>query len=142
MLTASGATVRRARKLRREMSLPEIILWRALKQRPGGFKFRKQHPAGFYVVDFFCAEAKLAIEIDGEAHDRGDQPQFDAARDARLALHGIETLRIPAAELLRNPGGAVIHIVEAVRARLPLHPSPEEASGPPPRAGEAQKDCI
>jgi very-short-patch-repair endonuclease len=95
------------------MSLPEVLLWQQLKLRPGGFKFRKQHPAGFYVLDFFCAEAKLAIEIDGEAHDRGDQPAVDAARDRQLLAHGIVTLRIPAHEVL-----AVIF--EAVRGRLPL----------------------
>lgn len=136
VLTAPSETVRRARKLRREMSLPEILLWRVLKQRPGGFKFRKQHPAGFFVLDFFCAEAKLSIEIDGEAHNCGDQPEFDQNRDAQLALHGIATLRIPAFEVLRDLDAVVIHITQAVRARLPLHHLPEEANGPPPRVGE------
>ncbi|WP_188449090.1 endonuclease domain-containing protein [Sphingomonas psychrolutea] len=139
MLTAPGETVRRARKQRREMSLPEIILWRVLRQRPGGLKFRKQHPAGFYVLDFFCAEVKLAIEIDGEVHARGDQPAFDQRRDAQLALYGIATLRIPASDALRNLDAVVIHIIEAVRARLPLHHLPEEANGPPPPAGEELK---
>ena len=121
MLTAPGTTVRRARKLRRDLSLPEVLLWQQLTLRPGGLKFRKQHPAGFYVLDFFCAEAKLAIEIDGEAHERGDQPRFDAKRDAQLRTHGIETLRIPAVEVLKNIERVEGHIVEAARARLPLH---------------------
>jgi very-short-patch-repair endonuclease len=131
MLTAPGRTVHRARRLRREMSLPEVLLWQQLKLRPGGFRFRKQHPAGFYVLDFFCAEAKLAIEVDGEAHDRGDQPTLDAARDRQLRSHGIETLRIPAGEVLNNLEGVVVYILEAVRARLPLR-----RFAPPPRAGE------
>jgi very-short-patch-repair endonuclease len=120
VLTAPGDTVHRARRLRRAMSLPEVLLWQQLKLRPGGFKFRKQHPAGFYVLDFFCAEAKLAIEIDGEAHDRGDQPAFDAARDRQLLAHGIVTLRIPAHEVLNNLEGVLAVIFEAVRGRLPL----------------------
>ena len=107
MLTAPGKTVRRARALRREMSLPEILLWRELRQRPGGFKFRKQHPAGHFVLDFFGAGAKLAIEIDGDAHSRSDQPAFDESRDARLALHGIQTLRISANDVLGNLDGVV-----------------------------------
>ena len=123
MLTAPGDTVRRARRLRGVVSLPEVLLWQQLKLRPGGFKFRKQHPAGFYVLDFFCVEAKLAIEIDGESHDRGNQPDFDAGRDRQLLAHGIATLRIPAGEVLNNLEGAVVYIVEAVRARLPLHHS-------------------
>jgi very-short-patch-repair endonuclease len=105
------------------MSLPEVMLWQQLKLRPGGFKFRKQHPAGFYVLDFFCAEAKLAIEVDGEAHSRGDQPAFDEARDRQLLAHGIVTLRTPAVEVLNNLEGVLVCILEAVRARLPLHHS-------------------
>ncbi len=133
MLRASAATVHRARRQRREMSLPEILLWRVLKTRPDGLKFRKQHPVGTYTLDFFCAEAKLCIEVDGEAHDRGDQPAFDASRGHWLKLHGIETLRIPATAILRDLDGVVIHVVEAVRARLPLR---QPDGLPPPRSGE------
>jgi very-short-patch-repair endonuclease len=133
VLTAPEDTVHRARRLRKTMSLPEVLLWQQLKLRPGVFKFRKQHPAGFYVLDFFCAEAKLAIEIDGEAHDCGDQAAFDEGRDRQLMAHGILTLRIPAVEVLNNLEGVVVLIVEAVRARLPLH---HPSDGPPPRSGE------
>lgn len=133
MLTAPGQTVLRARRLRKAMSLPEVLLWQQLKLRPSGFKFRKQHPAGFYVLDFFCAEAKLAIEVDGEAHSRGDQPAFDAGRDRRLMTHGIATLRIPAVEVLDNLEGVVVFLLEAVRTRLPL---PHPSDGTPPPMGE------
>lgn len=129
VLTAPGQTVHRARRLRKEMSLPEVLLWQQLKLRPGGFKFRKQHPAGFYVLDFFCAEAKLAIEIDGEAHSRGDQPEFDDARDRQLRTHGIATLRVSAVDVLNELEAVVVHIVEAVRARLPLRPFGAQLAG-------------
>ncbi|MDB5670096.1 MAG: hypothetical protein JWO25_1055, partial [Alphaproteobacteria bacterium] len=81
MLSGPTPTIRIARGLRREMSLPEVLLWTRLRRRPQGFKFRRQQPAGRYVLDFYCHEAGLAIEVDGEAHDRGDRPQRDAERN-------------------------------------------------------------
>ena len=71
MISGPRRTVIRARQLRRQMSLPEIALWYQLRQRPGGFKFRHQHPAGPYSLDFYCDAALLCIEVDGEAHERG-----------------------------------------------------------------------
>jgi very-short-patch-repair endonuclease len=68
---ARDTTTRNARNLRRKMTLPEVILWQWLRQRPDGLKFRRQHPTGPYVLDFFCSDARLAIEVDGEAHSRG-----------------------------------------------------------------------
>jgi very-short-patch-repair endonuclease len=128
-----AATVHRARQERKRLSPAEVKLWCELRERPGGFKFRKQHPAGPYSIDFYCAEAKLAIEVDGAFHDRGDAPAFDAARDAWLARYDVATMRIPARELYRDINAVVIGIIEAVRLRLPLHHSPS-ASGPPPQA--------
>ena len=61
MIAGPRDTVKRARKLRSEMSLPETILWRELRKRPGGHKFRRQHPAGKFVLDFYCAAARLNI---------------------------------------------------------------------------------
>ena len=125
-------SVRHARRLRRAMSLPELLLWKALRDRPAGLKFRRQHPCGDYILDFFCADARLAIEIDGEAHDRGDRPERDAARDAWLGKAGISTLRIPASMVLRDLDAAVAGIVAEARSRLPLH-HPAAPDGPPPR---------
>jgi very-short-patch-repair endonuclease len=133
MLRASSGTVHRARRQRQEISLPEILLWRALKQRPADLKFRKQHPIGAYTLDFFCAAAKLCVEVDGEAHERGDQPAFDASRDAWLALHAIETVRLPATVILRDLDAAVTAIIAAARPRLPLR---QPCGLPPPRFGE------
>jgi very-short-patch-repair endonuclease len=115
------------------MLLPEVLLWQALRKRPGGFKFRRQNPQPPYRVDFACLEARLAIEVDGEAHGRGDRPQREAVRDGRLADLGFTTLRVPAAEILRDLNAVVTGIVTACRARGPLH---RPADGPPPRSGE------
>ena len=133
MLTGSRKTVEHARRLRREMTLPEGLLWRELRRRPGGFKFRRQHPAGTYVLDFFCAEVRVAIEVDGFAHDTGDRPERDSARDAWLAGQRVEVVRVPARDVLVNIGAVVEYIANICASRIPLH---RPADGPPPRSGE------
>ena len=127
---ARSAAAIKARKLRREMTLPEVILWQALRHRPDGLKFRRQHPTGPYILDFFCSDARLAIEVDGEAHSRGDRPERDLARDEWLRTAGIETLRVPAVELLSDADAVLRYILISAKARLPLH---HPAGGPPPR---------
>jgi len=128
----SGSAVHRSRARRRDMSLPEVLLWAALRQQPDGLKFRREHPTGDYSLDFYCSDARLAIEVDGEAHGRGDRPARDERRDAWLAAKGIATLRVPASEILRDLDAALIGIVAMARSRLPLH-HPAAPGGPPPR---------
>jgi very-short-patch-repair endonuclease len=130
--------VRGARHLRREMTLPEVILWQALRKQPAGLKFRRQHPCGPYILDFFCGDARLAIEVDGEAHNRGDRPQRDETRDTWLRAAGVETLRIAAIEILKDADAAVRWIFAQAEERLPLH-HPALPDGPPPR-GELGED--
>ncbi len=127
--------VKRARRLRKEMSLPEVLLWQELRKRPGGHKFRKQFPQADISIDFACLASRLAIEVDGEAHDRGDQPQFDEKRDELLRGAGFSVFRIPAREVLANMEGVVSGIVERCNEVGPLHHRPA-AGGPPPRSGE------
>jgi very-short-patch-repair endonuclease len=114
------------------MSLPEVLLWQQLRARPSGLKFRRQHPSGPYDLDFYCGDARLAVEIDGESHERGDRPERDSIRDHWLDQHGITTMRIPGAEVLRNLEGVLLGIIEECKARLPLHPAAPRR-GPPPR---------
>ena len=97
-----GRDVSLARELRENLSLPETLLWRLLKGSPDGVHFRCQHPVGPYVLDFYCAMAKVAFEVDGIAHDMGGRPERDEQRDAWLNEHGIEVVRIPAAEVLKS----------------------------------------
>jgi very-short-patch-repair endonuclease len=136
ILHAPIKTVKRARKLRREMSPPERLLWWALKQHPGGFRFRKQCPQGPFSLDFACLSARLAVEVDGAAHDAVEQQARDVRRDRYLAELGFETMRIPAAEVLGNLDGVVSGIVATCRRRGPLH---RPLDGPPPRSGEEQE---
>ncbi len=71
----------RARELRHSMTHPEVILWPRLRSRQlGGFKFRRQYPIGPYVPDFYCAECRLIVELDGDVHAL--QPERDRARTA------------------------------------------------------------
>jgi very-short-patch-repair endonuclease len=109
----SGAR-RAARKSRKEMSPAEIRLWLELRKEPGGHYFRREHPAGPYRLDFYCAKAKLCIEIDGEAHGSGDRPARDAKRDAWLATQNVRTLRIPAREVMKNLDGVLLHILTTI----------------------------
>jgi very-short-patch-repair endonuclease len=111
-------SVKNARRLRRELTLPEARLWQMLRTSPGGHRFRRQHPAGPFVLDFFCARANLAIEIDGFAHDTGERPARDAGRDAWLHERRIGTLRIPAADVLRDAAQVADEIVACVAERL------------------------
>jgi very-short-patch-repair endonuclease len=107
----------RARKLRRELSLPEALLWRELRGAPEGMKIRKQHPVGRYVIDFYCAAVKTGFEVDGIAHDMGDRPEKDEERTAFLAEQGIRLVRIPAREVLADPGAIAQAIVDHCRER-------------------------
>ena len=84
------------------MSLPEVLLWRELRQQ-NEVKFRRQHSIEPYFLDFYCPKAKVCIEVDGIAHDMGDRPARDAERDSRLRDEGIETVRILATEVLADP---------------------------------------
>jgi very-short-patch-repair endonuclease len=124
-------TIVRARRLRRDMTLPEIILWRALRGRAlDGLRFRKQHPMGRCVLDFYLPSARLAVEVDGWAHDLGDNPARDARRDAWLAGQGVRVLRVAARDVLDEDAlaGVLRRIAEEARDR----PPPSASRTPPP----------
>lgn len=111
-------TVARAKSLRRAMTLPEVLLWQRLRHRPDGLKFRRQHPVGVYIADFYCPEAALVVEVDGEHHHFGSKPAHDARRDAWLRARGIRTWRIAASRILHELDDAVDNIVHMARGRL------------------------
>ncbi|MBF9151418.1 DUF559 domain-containing protein [Novosphingobium sp. 1Y9A] len=149
MITGPSGAVKLARKLRSEMTLPEGLLWRELRKRPGGLKFRRQHPSGAFVIDFYCAALKLAIEVDGFAHGTAEGIKRDTAKSHFLRSQGIATLRVPAKAVLEDMELVVRRIVQVCderaarlagadrdrleNLRVPLH---HPADGPPPRGGE------
>ena len=92
-----------AKRLRRQMSLPEVLLWKVIKGRKlNGLHFRERHPVGRYVLDFYCDAEKLAIEVDGGSHEFGNRPERDQARDAWLLANGVRTLRLSASLILAD----------------------------------------
>lgn len=126
MRSTTKATVARARALRRALTPPEARLWAVLRRKALGVKFRHQHPIGPYSLDFYAPALKLCIEVDGAAHDMGDNPQRDERRDAWLVAKGIRTLRIPADEVMRDLDG-VYRLIE--RECATGRPTDEEEDG-------------
>jgi very-short-patch-repair endonuclease len=124
MRTGVG-TLAAAKRLRREMTRPELDLWFRLKRVEGGPRFRRQHPLGPYVLDFYCPAARLVVEVDGIGHCHGDQPERDARRDAWLAAQGLEVMRITASDVLADPDDIADGVFRYAVAR---------ASPPPSRA--------
>src|SRR3954447_22478576 len=101
-----------ARRLRRDATDAETILWRALRQAMPGVRFRRQHPIGPYVVDFACPAAKLAIELDGGQH--AGQQEADAERSAGLERRGYRVIRFWNNDVLENCGGVIKTIRRAI----------------------------
>jgi very-short-patch-repair endonuclease len=111
-----NATVVRARALRRAPTLPEGLLWQVLRQRPSGLKFRRQHPVGPYIADFYCAAAKLVVEVDGESHGMGEQPRHDEVRDRWLREQGLRVFRFEAQDVMKDLNSVVTAITIACRS--------------------------
>jgi len=101
------------------MSPPEAKLWSLLRGRLDGFKFRHQHPAGRYTLDFYCAAVRLGIELDGSSHDMGDNPARDERRDAWLLKQGIRIIRFAARDVMHDPESVVTAICQAAAAHPP-----------------------
>ena len=120
-------TLKRARALRRNMTLPEVILWQELRgARFKQLRFRRQHAIGPYILDFYCAVARLAVEVDGAAHDHERQFRHDERRDRWLDAQRIRVLRIAARDILRDEE------LERVLAHIAREAAPSTASGGPP----------
>ena len=91
-----------ARKLRNNSTLSEILLWEEIKNRKiFGYKFLRQKPIGNYIVDFFCNELKLVIEIDGDSHDN-ENFEYDIKRQKRLESIGLTMLRFDDLEVKKD----------------------------------------
>ena len=115
---ATRQLVERARKMRRALTPPEARLWTALRRgQVGGLKFRRQHPVGFFIIDFYCAEAKLAVEVDGQGHDHPDQMRHDAERTRWLADQGIRVVRVAAEHVRVELDGVVAFITSVALER-------------------------
>lgn len=119
-----------ARKLRGTQTDAENLLWLLLRDRRFcGFKFRRQHPVGRYILDFYCHEARLAIELDGGGHAGDEQAEYDASRTKELEGASIRVLRFWNSAVLKDTDT----VLEAIfGALLTPSPSPDAARHPLP----------
>ena len=103
------------RLLRSNMTYCEKIVWLHLKKRQLGYRFLRQYSIDQFVIDFYCPELKLAIEIDGNVHNQTDQKEYDIKRQEYLEKFGIKFVRITNDELLGNPNLAFNRIEKKIK---------------------------
>jgi very-short-patch-repair endonuclease len=120
----------RARQLRRAMTPAEAALWKELRGWPAA-RFRRQHPLGRFVLDFYAPSVRLCVEVDGGIHEESDQHEHDEARSEALAAMRIQVIRFRNEEVLSDPGAVLLRIQEAITAASTATPPI-----PLPRAGE------
>jgi very-short-patch-repair endonuclease len=109
-MRSSILTQKRAKALRRDMTRPELSLWSLLRRNPSGLHFRRQHPLGPYILDFYCAVARLCVEVDGAGHV--SSAEHDAIRTRWLGTQSIRVLRFTADDIERRPAAVLAAIVQ------------------------------
>ncbi|MDL5047344.1 endonuclease domain-containing protein [Oscillatoria amoena NRMC-F 0135] len=119
-----------ARENRKRPTPAEKLLWSLLRNRKlGGFKFRRQQPIQHFIVDFFCEEARLIVEVDGEIHRFAKQMATDRGRTIFLEKYGLEVVRFSNHQVLNNTDNVLNEILKMIKSRLnpsPLSPLPGE----------------
>jgi very-short-patch-repair endonuclease len=108
--------LKRAREMRHPQTAAEATLWRALRNRNLNYKFRRQHPIENFIVDFYCAQAKLCIEIDGASHLEASQVDYDTARTAYLEELGYKVIRFTNDDVRDNLNAVVDEIVRTIES--------------------------
>lgn len=104
-----------ARELRKAATTPERVLWNLLRNRQlDGLRFRRQHVVGPYVADFYCAEHKLVVELDGMSHD--ERIEYDERRNEYMRARGLRVVRITNSDLMRDPPEAAEYILRRARS--------------------------
>ena len=115
-----------ARRLRSQSTWAERRLWFLLRNRRfADYKFRRQHPEGPYILDFYCVSARLAVELDGDVHGHPGRQQHDAEKDRYLAEQGIRALRFWNFELKENEEGVLAVIFAELEQRKSTNPHPD-----------------
>ena len=126
MLRYENHLKKSARKLRKNMTDSERVLWSRLRGKQlYGVQAYRQKPIGEYIVDFYIAKAKLVIEVDGSQHSLNENAEKDRERDAYMNSVGIQVLRFNSIEVLKETDAVVIVIARAVRERLKLSSDPK-----------------
>ncbi len=118
---AEPSILRAAAILRKNMTLAEKILWKKLRDRKiFDVKFRKQHPVWIFIVDFYCHEYKLVIEVDGDIHDEDEVNEYDLGRTAELNKFGLEVIRFTNDQILYDIDSVVSAIHKKITEFTPL----------------------
>jgi len=113
MTYTSKHLIERAKKLRKESTPAEQLLWSALRHSAfADLKFRRQHPIGFYIADFCCQKEKLIIELDGDSHDFSEQK--DKERTKALNKEGYRVIRFSNADVFDNLEGVLMMIARTL----------------------------
>jgi very-short-patch-repair endonuclease len=118
---ANPKTFENARFLKKVLTESEMILWEQLRDRRlKGYKFRRQHPIASYIVDFYCHECKLVIEVDGEIHQHHDNAEYDKGRTCELESLGLSIIRFTNKEVQENRS----QVLNKISERLTSPPTP------------------
>ena len=113
------------KELRKNITEPEKILWQKIRNKSLGTKFRRQHGIGRYIVDFYCQEFSLVIELDGDSHFTEEAQDYDRQRDLFMQSLGIETLRFTYQDVMKNIEGVLLIVLEKINLKkTPPQPSP------------------
>ena len=112
---ASSDTFEFAANLRKRMTVPEKLLWDRLKNKSLIDKFRRQHPIGCYILDFYCHQKRLSVELDGEIHQDKEQKEKDIERTSYLIELGIKELRFKNQEVINDIEKVILEIKEKLR---------------------------
>ncbi|NID11813.1 endonuclease domain-containing protein [Fibrivirga algicola] len=109
------------RELRQRQTLAEVLLWNELRNRQlNGMKARRRHSIGGYVVDFYCAEAALVVELDGSVHDSSEAQAYDREREAVICDLGLSMMRFRNDDVERRLPYVLEQIAEHLNLKLPL----------------------
>ncbi len=111
---ADDTLFKRAAELRNQPTHAEEILWNYLRIKPLGFKFRRQHPFLNYILDFYCHQLKLVIEVDGPIHQKEEIKKADEVRESHLKDHGLCILRFTNEEIITKPEAVITQISEYI----------------------------
>lgn len=104
----------RAKYLRNHLTDAEMKLWGYLRTNPMGYKFRRQHPIGIYIADFYCHALKLVIEADGSIHNQEEVQQTDIERQELLEATGLKVIRFTNYDILKN----IEYVIEQINIML------------------------
>lgn len=129
----SKSLLQNARELRKNSTEAEEVLWSLLRNRKLSYlKFRRQQPMEGFIIDFYCEQVQLGVEVDGDIHSSREAKMYDEQRTAFLKEFGVEVIRFSNDEVLKNPDGVLTEIKKQAEKRISKTPSPRPADTPLP----------